>query len=329
MAQEQKFTIGRSPQCDIVLADESVSRNHAELVFYSDGRMLLADCNSSLGTFVLGSNGVARRISQEAIADRDNVLFGEMGMPVRELVNSVRHKLVIPLPITPSLKPKINYDAERADVSSQQPEIPSEILEKEKQVAKNRWIFTFVGIVVVGLLLSFAIGVSHLAPGEASASRYENIALAQNRQAEEQRQEALQRAAEAEAEAEAERHRIEDEQRQAEIKAQRIKRIIEDGAKNIVSKGSFIMTVAHPTADYVGAEFQGIEPANDGYMMTFDMQYRDTTVTSNTYWLRLEVLIDENGKLKDYHYGRDTGYVAPGALSQAAADILRSALQGT
>ena len=52
-ASEKKFTLGRARDCDIVLADDSVSRRHAELTFLGDGKVLLTDCRSSRGTFLL------------------------------------------------------------------------------------------------------------------------------------------------------------------------------------------------------------------------------------------------------------------------------------
>ena len=39
---ERKYSIGRAPTCDIVLADELVSRVHAELAFLADGKAIHA-----------------------------------------------------------------------------------------------------------------------------------------------------------------------------------------------------------------------------------------------------------------------------------------------
>jgi hypothetical protein len=47
------LVIGRSSSCQIVLADDTVSRRHAELRF-EDGRWLLRDLHSSNGTYVNG-----------------------------------------------------------------------------------------------------------------------------------------------------------------------------------------------------------------------------------------------------------------------------------
>ena len=68
--KEHKFTIGRSRKCDIVLADDTVSRHHAELIFLHNGHLLLIDCHSQNKTSIV-ENGQARRISQEFLSPTD------------------------------------------------------------------------------------------------------------------------------------------------------------------------------------------------------------------------------------------------------------------
>lgn len=45
------YVIGRSPHADIVLADPSVARRHAELLNSDDGRLFLTDCASDSGSW--------------------------------------------------------------------------------------------------------------------------------------------------------------------------------------------------------------------------------------------------------------------------------------
>ena len=62
--------IGRSSRCQLVLADETVSRRHAEL-FLEGGRWLLRDLGSANGTCVNG-----RRVVEAEVRPGDVVHLG-------------------------------------------------------------------------------------------------------------------------------------------------------------------------------------------------------------------------------------------------------------
>lgn len=68
--------VGRSPQCDIVLPDPSVSRSHA-LLDVRGGELLVQDAGSTNGTFVNGE-----RIEARALKAGDTVAFGKTSMRV-------------------------------------------------------------------------------------------------------------------------------------------------------------------------------------------------------------------------------------------------------
>lgn len=72
------FVIGRSPAADIVLADASVGRQHAELVITDDGRFHLTDCGGGDGTW----RAVAVRDGQE-VWERTRQSFVAAGQPLR------------------------------------------------------------------------------------------------------------------------------------------------------------------------------------------------------------------------------------------------------
>jgi pSer/pThr/pTyr-binding forkhead associated (FHA) protein len=72
------FVIGRSPDADIVLADASVARQHAELVITDDGRFHLTDCGGGDGTW----RAVAMRAGQE-VWERTRQSFVATGQPLR------------------------------------------------------------------------------------------------------------------------------------------------------------------------------------------------------------------------------------------------------
>ena len=67
---EFTVTIGRGPECHIVLADPNVSRRHAEIRPAGDG-FLAADLASTNGTRVNGA-----RIAEQRLVDGDQIIFG-------------------------------------------------------------------------------------------------------------------------------------------------------------------------------------------------------------------------------------------------------------
>jgi predicted component of type VI protein secretion system len=83
------FKIGRSPDCDVVLADQTVSRHHAEIVVTPSGQLLLNDCRSTHGTAVI-ERGVKRAIAQETLRPDATIRFGEVTMTAAELMEAVR-----------------------------------------------------------------------------------------------------------------------------------------------------------------------------------------------------------------------------------------------
>jgi hypothetical protein len=82
-ATDVSVTLGRSRECDCVLADPSVSRRHAELR-RDGGRWLLRDLGSRNGTRV---NGV-RLLDEAEVCPGDRVSFGDARFRLRELPRS-------------------------------------------------------------------------------------------------------------------------------------------------------------------------------------------------------------------------------------------------
>ena len=89
--EQSSFTIGRDASADIPIADNSVSRIHAEVTVVDGGRLFLTDRQSSNGTFVIRS-GAARQVQQEKLLDSDTVQFGEVTIAVRDLLTAIRRK---------------------------------------------------------------------------------------------------------------------------------------------------------------------------------------------------------------------------------------------
>ncbi|MEQ1907928.1 MAG: FHA domain-containing protein [Vicinamibacterales bacterium] len=82
------FKIGRAPDNDIVLADDSVSRRHAELVVTAQGELFLSDCHSRHGTAVV-EHGVGRPVRQEVVPRDSTLRFGDVTMTATELMTAL------------------------------------------------------------------------------------------------------------------------------------------------------------------------------------------------------------------------------------------------
>jgi pSer/pThr/pTyr-binding forkhead associated (FHA) protein len=65
-----RVLLGRSSGCELVFADDTVSRRHAELRV-EDGRWMLRDLGSSNGTYVNG-----RRVMEAEVAAGDEIVLG-------------------------------------------------------------------------------------------------------------------------------------------------------------------------------------------------------------------------------------------------------------
>ena len=98
---ERKYTIGRALNCDVILSDDSVSRVHTELTLLENGKLLVTDCRSTQGTFLMQHGGEARAIKQELVLARDTLRFGNVSMSVKELLHAVhlKHPPVAQMPL--------------------------------------------------------------------------------------------------------------------------------------------------------------------------------------------------------------------------------------
>jgi len=91
-AGSAKFTIGRDKDCDVAIADDSVSRVHAELTMLESGKLLLADRASSNGTCIV-QGGQPRRIEQSYVSPGDQVQFGAVVLQVSDILEAIRAKV--------------------------------------------------------------------------------------------------------------------------------------------------------------------------------------------------------------------------------------------
>lgn len=75
LTENDAFVIGRAPDCDVIIDEDTVSKHHARIT-WSRGRASLEDLGSSNGTFL---NTVRLRKAQQ-LADNDLLGLGSAGM---------------------------------------------------------------------------------------------------------------------------------------------------------------------------------------------------------------------------------------------------------
>ncbi len=85
----RSFVIGRSPYADVVLADTSVARRHAEVVTTGDGRFHLTDCAAPTGTWRRangGEDGKWEQIRQAFVAVDEPLRLGDHACTIQSLL---------------------------------------------------------------------------------------------------------------------------------------------------------------------------------------------------------------------------------------------------
>jgi len=75
-AKSDRLLVGRHPACDVVVADPSVSRRHAQLTF-RDGVWMLQDLASTNGTTVNG-----KPVGRITLQTGDVILLGNQAIQI-------------------------------------------------------------------------------------------------------------------------------------------------------------------------------------------------------------------------------------------------------
>lgn len=92
-----RLTLGRNPGCDVIIAEPSVSRRHAELVMQPDGRWRLTDVGSTHGTYLRQPDGSFQRITEAWVTPNDRFRLGQVSLKVADLLAGVSAES----PVTP------------------------------------------------------------------------------------------------------------------------------------------------------------------------------------------------------------------------------------
>lgn len=91
LESKNELIIGRSKEADIRLPQLTITRRHAQITKYSDGRITVKDLGSRNGTFVNG-----KRIESETlITDRDDINIGAYKFKLRRPAEDIRRKNAI------------------------------------------------------------------------------------------------------------------------------------------------------------------------------------------------------------------------------------------
>jgi predicted component of type VI protein secretion system len=104
---EQKliaFRVGRSKECDVVIADPTVSRHHAEFVVNSANDLVLVDCESKFGTFVRTATEW-RRITTSRVNPDDRIRLGHYETSIKAIIAAVAERLPSPAAYRPAAAP--------------------------------------------------------------------------------------------------------------------------------------------------------------------------------------------------------------------------------
>src|SRR5262245_23677251 len=87
----RRFTIGRDRNCDVPVADDSVSRLHAEIWLADDGALMMADRGSSNGTTLVRS-GQSFPLRVDVLMPGDHIRLGGVVLAVTDLIAAVETK---------------------------------------------------------------------------------------------------------------------------------------------------------------------------------------------------------------------------------------------
>jgi predicted component of type VI protein secretion system len=88
MAAIKTYLIGRNPDCDIVLADATISRKHAELVEGGDGRLYLTDRESAAGTWTRRT-GEWTSLRQAFVEPEEPIMLGRYATTAKALLKLI------------------------------------------------------------------------------------------------------------------------------------------------------------------------------------------------------------------------------------------------
>lgn len=143
-AQGERYVVGRDPECDLTIADERASRQHAFLRVHPDGRAEVHDLGSANGTLVNG-----------------HVLTGPVMLSGGEQIQI--GNTTITTSLTPPSGPETTIGVTPAGIGAETPRTPTpSTIERIKlrRSVRTASVLAVVAVIAVGLVVAlFAAGV--------------------------------------------------------------------------------------------------------------------------------------------------------------------------
>lgn len=103
-SKPNSFLVGRSKECDVVLADPTVSRQHVQFIVNAANDLMLVDCDSKFGTFVRSGHDW-RRITTARVQADDRIRLGQYETTIKAIMAVVAVKLRAAEPPAPPPEP--------------------------------------------------------------------------------------------------------------------------------------------------------------------------------------------------------------------------------
>lgn len=138
----KEYLIGRShPETfEIPAKHNAVSRNHAKITIYDDGRWMLEDTNSTQGTFIVKSDGTTIRVSTIQIKPSTKIQLGPANISGYRFTASMVEQ---------------NLDPGWEDLQSRLVKLREDETRYKKKATIMRWITRCASF--VGMLLSMIV----------------------------------------------------------------------------------------------------------------------------------------------------------------------------
>jgi pSer/pThr/pTyr-binding forkhead associated (FHA) protein len=140
--------------CDIPIADDSVSRIHAEVAVLPDGQLIVTDNHSRNGTAVI-RNGRPEPIQEARVSRSDRVQFGDVVLGVADLLESLERKLPARASVASAPMTEVPESPAGALANGRDPIKP--YVESIGSVIRRRWRESIICALVLSALVILAI----------------------------------------------------------------------------------------------------------------------------------------------------------------------------